>query len=135
MLYLLLAPHLTASAMRQVALQNWGCTVNGQNFSYPDPNPLVIPLGSVVSYSSSAVFQKLAAAGSPPSRPCWLERWFAHAGLAPWLPAHVRAAAAARPVLPWLRPATHPPSHPACLSPCRWSGMSVGWWATRCTCT
>ena len=30
--------------------QVYGCLVNNQNFSYPDPNPVMMPLGSVVEW-------------------------------------------------------------------------------------
>lgn len=44
-----------ARPARAVALapdpeQAFGCLVNGQNFSFPDPNPIDLPLGSVVEW-------------------------------------------------------------------------------------
>lgn len=42
-------PARPAPLRPQVSKTPFGCQVNGKNFSYPDPEPLVIPVGKVVS--------------------------------------------------------------------------------------
>lgn len=34
----------------QDSTQHWGCLINGKNFSYPDPEPFDLPLGSIIHW-------------------------------------------------------------------------------------